>query len=101
MGLLIKVPLLFDGARLGLNDNEWMNYDIPDNATTQACFFITWPFGYDYVFGNIGGRFGWELSQAGPEATVDLHWKKSSSRSAAMHVNISSKVSRRSGQATR
>lgn len=73
MGLLVKVPLLFDGARLGLNDNEWMSYDIPDdNAVTRACFFITWPFGYDYVFGNIGGRFGWELSQEGPQATVDF-----------------------------
>lgn len=73
MGLLVKVPLLFDGARLGLKDNEWMSYDIPDdNARTQACFFITWPFGYDYVFGNIGGRFGWELSREGPQATVDF-----------------------------
>lgn len=72
MGLLIKVPLLFDGARLGLKDNEWMSYDIPDTSPTQACFFITWPFGYDYVFGNIGGAFGWELSREGPEATVDF-----------------------------
>lgn len=72
MGLLIKVPLLFDGARLGLKDNEWMSYDIPDDPTTRACFFITWPFGYDYVFGNIGGKFGWELSKEKPEATVDF-----------------------------
>ena len=72
MGLLIKVPLLFDGARLGLKDNEWMSYDIPDAATTRACFFVTWPFGYDYVFGNIGGKFGWELSQEGPQAIVDF-----------------------------
>ncbi|WP_227268970.1 flavin monoamine oxidase family protein [Roseobacter weihaiensis] len=72
MGLLVKVPLLFDGARLGLKDNEWMSYDIPETSPTRACFFITWPFGYDYVFGNIGGEFGWELSRAGPEATVDF-----------------------------
>lgn len=72
MGLLTKVPLLFDGARLGLKDNEWMSYDIPDTSPTRACFFITWPFGYDYVFGNIGGEFGWELSREGPEATVDF-----------------------------
>ncbi len=71
MGLLVKVPLLFDGARLGLHDNDWMSYDIPDVSPTRACFFITWPFGYDYVFGNIGGAFGWELSREGPEATVD------------------------------
>jgi monoamine oxidase len=72
MGLLTKVPLLFDGARLGLKDNEWMSYDIPNAATTRACFFVTWPFGYDYVFGNIGGKFGWELAQAGQQATVDF-----------------------------
>ncbi|MFX0540473.1 flavin monoamine oxidase family protein [Roseovarius sp. S4756] len=72
MGLLVKVPLLFDGARLGLKDNEWMSYDIPDEASTRACFFITWPFGQDYVFGNIGGRFGWDISREGPEATVDF-----------------------------
>jgi len=72
MGLLVKVPLLFDGARFGLNDNEWMSYDIPDAATTRACFFITWPFGYNYVFGNIGGQFGWELSREGPGATIDF-----------------------------
>jgi monoamine oxidase len=72
MGLLVKVPLLFDGARLGLKDNEWMSYDIPDVSPTRACFFITWPFGYNYVFGNIGGAFGWELSCEGPEATVDF-----------------------------
>lgn len=72
MGLLTKVPLLFDGARLGLKDNEWMSYDIPDTSPTRACFFITWPFGYDYVFGNIGGQFGWDLAREGTEATVDF-----------------------------
>jgi monoamine oxidase len=72
MGLLVKVPLLFDGARFGLGANDWLTYSIPDAAPTRACFFVTWPFGHDYVFGNIGGPFGWELSQAGPEATVDF-----------------------------
>lgn len=72
MGLLVKVPLLFDGARFGLRENEWMSYDIPDTSPTRACFLISWPFGYDYVFGNIGGEFGWELSRAGPEATIDF-----------------------------
>lgn len=70
MGLLVKVPLLFDGARLGLKENEWMSYDIPDRSPTRACFLISWPFGYDYVFGNIGGAFGWELSREGPDVTV-------------------------------
>lgn len=72
MGLLVKIPLLFDGARLGLNENDWMSYDIPDGPSTPACFFVTWPFGYDYVFGNIGGSFGWELSRESPEAIVDF-----------------------------
>lgn len=72
MGLLVKIPLLFNNERFGLNENEWMSYEISDDAQTRACFFITWPFGYNYVFGNIGGQFAWELSKEKPEATIDF-----------------------------
>lgn len=71
MGLLMKVPLLFDGARLGLGENNWVTYRIPENKPGEACYFVAWPTGHDYVFGNIGGRFGWDLSAQGQDAVVD------------------------------
>lgn len=71
MGLLTKVPLLFDGARLGLGENNWVTYRVPEDKPGEACFFVAWPTGHDYIFGNIGGRFGWELARAGQDATVD------------------------------
>ena len=71
MGLLIKVPMLFDGARLGLGENNWVTYEVPDEKAGEACFFVAWPCGHDYIFGNIGGRFGWELYAEGQEAVLD------------------------------
>lgn len=70
MGLLVKVPLLFDGTRLGFSDGEWLSYHVPETDAGRACFFITWPCGHDYMFGNIGGDLGWELSREGSDATV-------------------------------
>ena len=71
MGLLMKVPLLFDGARLGLGENNWVTYRIPEDQAGQACYFIAWPCGHDYLFGNIGGQFAWELYAEGQQAVVD------------------------------
>jgi monoamine oxidase len=71
MGLLMKVPLLFDGARLGLGENNWVTYRIPEDNAGEACYFVAWPTGHDYLFGNIGGAFGWELSAQGDAAVVD------------------------------
>lgn len=71
MGLLMKVPLLFDGARLGLGENNWVTYRIPEDQAGKACFFIAWPCGHDYLFGNIGGQFAWDLYAQGQEAVVD------------------------------
>ncbi|MCH2167863.1 MAG: FAD-dependent oxidoreductase [Oceanicola sp.] len=72
MGLLVKVPMLFDGAKLGLKDNAWVTYKVPEDMPARACFFIGWPCGHDYLFGNIGGDLGWELSRAGADETVDF-----------------------------
>ncbi len=71
MGLLMKVPLLFDGARFGLGENNWVTYRIPEDQAGQACYFIAWPCGHDYVFGNIGGQFAWDLYAEGQDAVVD------------------------------
>lgn len=72
MGLLVKVPLLFDGARLGLGENNWVTYDVPPPMPARACYFIAWPCGHDYLFGNIGGQLGWDLSREDPAVTVDF-----------------------------
>ncbi|MEM6374898.1 MAG: NAD(P)/FAD-dependent oxidoreductase [Pseudomonadota bacterium] len=71
MGLLIKVPMLFDGARLGLTENNWVTYELPDEQAGEGCFFIAWPCSHDYVFGNIGGQFGWDLYAEGQKAVLD------------------------------
>lgn len=72
MSLLMKVPLLFDGARLGLGENNWVTSWVPDTLPMRACFFIAWPCGADYLFGNIGGVLGWELSREPPAVAVDF-----------------------------
>jgi monoamine oxidase len=72
MGLLMKVPLLFDGARLGLGENNWVTSWIPNQLPMRACNFIAWPCGANYVFGNIGGVLGWELSREPPDVAVDF-----------------------------
>ncbi len=72
MGLLVKVPLQFDGARFGLRPNEWLTYWVPNDLPAKAAYFLTWPFGYDVMVGFLGGEFGWELSAAGADAAVDF-----------------------------
>ncbi|MEX0280467.1 MAG: flavin monoamine oxidase family protein, partial [Arenibacterium sp.] len=71
MGLLMKVPMLFDGARLDLPENNWVTYDIPESDAGKACYFVAWPCGHDYLFGNIGGQFAWDLWSEGSDAVVD------------------------------
>ncbi|MEQ9260912.1 MAG: NAD(P)/FAD-dependent oxidoreductase [Roseovarius sp.] len=71
MGLLAKIGLQFDGARFGFEPTHFLDYDVPEVAPSKACFFLTWPFGYRYTVGFVGGQFGWELSRAGEAAAVD------------------------------
>lgn len=71
MGLLMKVPLMFDGARLGLGENNWVTYRIPEDRAGEACYFVAWPCAHDYLFGNIGGRFAWDLHAQGQGAVID------------------------------
>ncbi len=72
MGLLAKIPLLFDGSRLGLRANEWLAYKVPEVMPAQACYFLTWPFDMNLMIGFVGGAFGWELSSAGRDTAVDF-----------------------------
>ncbi len=71
MGLLMKVPLLFDGTRLGMDDNSWLTYRIPEDQPGRACYSVAWPCGHDYVMGFIGGSFAWEAWAEGEAAVVD------------------------------
>jgi monoamine oxidase len=64
--------MLFDGARLGLGENNWVTYQVPGEMPAKACYFIAWPCGHDYLFGNIGGQLGWDLSKEHSDVTVDF-----------------------------
>ncbi|MEM7172921.1 MAG: NAD(P)/FAD-dependent oxidoreductase [Pseudomonadota bacterium] len=72
MGLLNKITLQFDGERFGFAPNKWLSYWVPNDMPAKACYFLTFPFGFDIMIGFIGGDFGWELSAAGEEAAVDF-----------------------------
>ena len=69
MGLLAKIPLAFDGTHLGLPENGWLTYH---TDRPEACYFLTWPFGFDLAIGWVGGRFAWDLTEAGADVAVDF-----------------------------
>ncbi len=71
MGLLMKVPLMFDGARFDLGENNWVTYQLPEDKPGEGCFFVSWPCGWDYMMGFIGGQFAWDLYAEGQDAVVD------------------------------
>ncbi|MEO0372624.1 MAG: NAD(P)/FAD-dependent oxidoreductase [Pseudomonadota bacterium] len=71
MGLLMKVPLMFDGARFDLGENNWVTYRLPEDKAGEGCFFVPWPCGWDYAMGFIGGQFAWDLYADGQDAVVD------------------------------
>ena len=72
MGLLAKVTLQFDGERFGFGANKWLSYWVPNEMPVEACYFLTFPFGFDIMVGFIGGSFGWQLSAEGTNAAVDF-----------------------------
>ena len=76
MGLLIKVPLLFDGNRLGLGENNRVEYNLSTEDIGTGCYFLAWPTGHNYLMGFIGGKFGWDLYKDGQEAVVNYAIEK-------------------------
>lgn len=72
MGLLAKITLQFDGERFGFANNHWLSYLVTNEMPAEACYFLTWPFGFDIMVGFVGGQFGWELSSAGPDAAINF-----------------------------
>ena len=76
MGLLVKIPLLFDGSRLGFTENSFVQYDITPKNIGSGCYFLAWPTGHDYIVGFIGGRFAWDLSKQGEDEIVEYALSK-------------------------
>jgi monoamine oxidase len=72
MGLLAKVTLQFDGERFGFAPNAWLTYWVPNEMPAEACFFLTFPFGFNLMIGFVGGDFGWQLSAEGEETAIDF-----------------------------
>lgn len=72
MGLFTKIALQFDGERFGLNENDWLSYDLPKEQTGEGCFFITWPTGTDLAVGMLGGDYAWDVTSHGSEVAIDL-----------------------------
>ena len=76
MGLLVKIPLLFDGNRLGLKENNRVEYDLPEKDIGSGCYFLAWPTNHDYLMGFIGGKFGWDLYAQGQDTVVEYAMEK-------------------------
>ncbi len=72
MGLLAKITLQFDGERFGFVPDNWLTYWVPNEMPAEACYFLTFPFGFDLMIGFVGGSFGWQLSAAGADEAVDF-----------------------------
>lgn len=72
MGLLAKVALQFDGERFGFAPDQWLTYWVLNEMPAEACYFLTFPFGFDIMIGFVGGRFGWQLSAEGADGAVDF-----------------------------
>ncbi len=72
MGLLAKIALQFDGERFGLRDNDFLTYAVPNQVPAEACYFLTWPTGFDIAVGYVGGQFGWDLSNGSEADAVDF-----------------------------
>lgn len=72
MGLLAKITLQFDKERFGLSANQWLTYWVPNEMPAKACYFLTWPFGFNIMVGFVGGEIGWQISAEGTDAAVDF-----------------------------
>jgi monoamine oxidase len=69
MGMLLKIPLVIDGERFGLQAFEDL---LSEQASNQDLYFLAFPFDFNLMIGFAGGKFGWELSAAGRDIAVDF-----------------------------
>jgi monoamine oxidase len=69
MGLLTKIPLRIDGARMGLRAFDDL---LIERHARHDVYFLCFPFDLDLMVGFVGGDFAWEMEAAGEEAAVDF-----------------------------
>jgi len=70
MGQLLKVGLLFDGTRFGLSPDDFVSHDIDGPLPAEACYYLAFPAGHDYMIGFMGGSFGRAMEREGEEAAI-------------------------------
>ncbi len=70
MGQLLKIGLMFDGARFGVSPNDFLSHDIAGALPAPACYFLAFPNNHDYMVGFAGGGFGSELEAEGEAAAI-------------------------------
>ncbi len=70
MGQLLKVGLMFDGARFGLSPDDFVSHDIEGPLPAEACYYLAFPAGHDYMIGFMGGSFGRAMEREGEEAAI-------------------------------
>ncbi len=70
MGQLVKIGLMFDGARFGVSPNDFLSHDIERTLPAPACYYLAFPNDHDYMVGFAGGRFGSELEAEGERAAI-------------------------------
>ncbi len=69
MGLLTKIPLRIEGARMGLDPFDDL---LIERFARHDIYFLCFPFDLDLMVGFVGGDFAWEMEAAGEEAAVDF-----------------------------
>jgi monoamine oxidase len=72
MGQLLKIGLMFDGARFGLSPGDFVSHAVAGPLPAEACYFLCFPAGLDYVVGFVGGSVGRALERAGQAAAIDF-----------------------------
>lgn len=70
MGLLTKIALQIDGARLGLPENAFLTQSIDRPLPARSAFFLSFPAGYDLCVGFVGGSHARDIEAAGERAAV-------------------------------
>lgn len=70
MGQLLKIGLMFNGARFGLSPDDFVSHDIDGPLPAEACYYLAFPAGHDYMIGFMGGSFGRAMEREGEEAAI-------------------------------
>ena len=70
MGLLAKIPLQIPGVGHYLDGILPYDNVLDENGGLDDIYFLAWPWNSDLMVGFVGGKFGWDLSRAGPKAAV-------------------------------